>query len=110
MLTETDLQGLTPEQVAKVKSIVLTDDQVKVIESAVPEGPARDKAMATALYAKQLRACIAIRNRKKFRVSPGQKEGIICVYGLGQRYPVSLRKDAWETIFANQDEIRKAYS
>ena len=98
-----NLEGLTPSQVERINKTQLTKSELKILTVAGVTDPSAALVQKKANMAESMRRANVIRDN--FRIAGGKKPGVICVYGLGQRFPVSLRKDQWKTIKENIDRI-----
>jgi hypothetical protein len=77
--------------------------QINTTREGIMATPKSREELETEL--EQLRTQLAERtsNGLSFKVS---EKGAVSVYGLNQRFPVTLYKSQWERLLSHQDELR----
>ena len=102
---ETNLSDKQEENIVKTD---LTNGEINAIELLSNKDSLKGNLEAALKHKRTLKRGSMEKanvNRAEFRITKGKKDGVICVFGLGQRFPVSLRKEQYKILFDNQEAI-----
>lgn len=87
----------------------ITDQDKALLDMLGLTGQARAEAESKILAKKTANVERAEKNRREVRVARGES-GKLSLYGLGQRFPVTLADDQWRIVFDNMELVKAAFN